>query len=84
MDGVPNMTLPLVVTATVVNHSVSKILIDDGSSYVIMYFSIFDKLGLWERNLMPYEVGDLLNFNKSSTHPFKTVELPIFVRERSD
>lgn len=44
VDGVPNAKLPLVITATIMNHSVSGILIDDGSSSDIMYLGIFRRL----------------------------------------
>lgn len=45
VNGFPNVTLPLVVTATIENHDVSRILVDGGSSCDVMYLKIFMTLG---------------------------------------
>lgn len=44
--GTPNATLSVIILATISNHFVSKILIDDGSSFNSIYLKIFTKLNL--------------------------------------
>lgn len=81
MDAVPNVELPLVVTATITNRLLSQLLIDDRTSNDIMYIRIFGRLWLLERCLTPYEGKNLLEFNDYSTHPFGVVELLISIRD---
>lgn len=71
------MTLPLVVTTTIVDNLVSGILIDDEKSYDQLYIEIFKKLGLHDQDLKSYEGGSLLAFNESSTLLYGTIELLI-------
>lgn len=61
MDGAPNATLLLIITSTIVNHSVSRILIQDGKSCKVMY--VLEKM-VWdgataEDSEDPEEVHDL-------------------------
>lgn len=60
------------------------ILIDNGSSYDVMYTNVFINLGLHDRNLIPYESENLLAFNYSTTHPGRVVELSVSIKEGND
>ncbi|MCI90704.1 hypothetical protein A2U01_0111998, partial [Trifolium medium] len=42
--GTPKKIFPLIVIATMANHDVSRILIDQGSSCDVMYQELFEKL----------------------------------------
>lgn len=80
VDRVPSVTLSLVITTTILNYSVSGILVEDHrSSCDIMYHNIFRRLGLPVWDLTPYEGGSLMTFNESSTHPYGVVEILIYV-----
>lgn len=46
-----------------------------------MYLGIFSKLRLRERDLIPYESGDLVALNKFSIHSSKFIKLPITIRK---
>jgi hypothetical protein len=46
VDGFPNKELPLIIGVTISNHELSRILIDEGSSFNIMYKELFSKLKL--------------------------------------
>jgi hypothetical protein len=52
-DEVPIEKLPLLIVATLTSHDMSRVLIDEGSSFDIMYEELFYKLKL----------------NKSTCHP---------------
>jgi hypothetical protein len=45
-DEVPIEKLPLLIVATITNHDMSRVLIDEGSSFDIMYEELFYKLKL--------------------------------------
>lgn len=67
-EGIPNVTFPLVVTTTVDNRAVSKILISDESLCNVTYTNIFVGLGLSKEYLVSYESMSLKVFNDSVTH----------------
>lgn len=79
VDEVPNATLLLVIIATITNHLVSGNLIDNGSYYDIIYIDIFNRLGLRDQDLKPYEDVNLLVFNKSPMHSCGAIELTIYI-----
>lgn len=81
MDVTPNMTLTLVVTTSINNHSVSRIIIDDGSSCDLMYLRVLMRLGLRMNNFKSCESRNLLAFNDSLTHPCGTIDLTTSSRE---
>ena len=62
-----NPTLPLIITATIVNHYVKGILVDDRSSCNLIYFKILTELGLRKQELRLCYAQILLAFNDSST-----------------
>lgn len=57
--GIPNKNFPLVIIARVGKFDISRILVDDGSSYNIMYSELFEKMDLNWSNLLSYEGPDL-------------------------
>ncbi|MCI07920.1 hypothetical protein A2U01_0028990, partial [Trifolium medium] len=58
-----------------VNHDVSRILVDEGSSYDIIYEELFTKLGLKKENLAPYHNTYLQGFIGAITRPWGFVDL---------
>lgn len=53
VGGIP---CPLVITTTMVNFNVLRILLGGGNSCDIMYVDLFEKLGLEEEMLSPIQV----------------------------
>lgn len=77
MDETSNVTLPLIGTDIITNHSVEGILVDDGSSCKLMYLIIFRKLELHIQDLKPCEGMGLIEYNESLTQLCRTVDLPV-------
>lgn len=50
MDIIPNVALPLVIEASVENHTIYNILVDDERSCNILYIKMLMKLGLPTRS----------------------------------
>ncbi|GAU40198.1 hypothetical protein TSUD_375060 [Trifolium subterraneum] len=73
--GSPNFQIPLLVRAKMANFDVRRILVDQGSSYDIMYSGLFKVLQLTEENLVSYVGSDLQGFNGSTTKPWGYVDL---------
>ncbi|MCH90334.1 hypothetical protein A2U01_0011248, partial [Trifolium medium] len=73
--GSPNSQIPLLVRASMANFDVHRILVDEGSSYDIMYTSLFRVLGLEREHLSPYVGSDLQDFNGSTSRPWGYVDL---------
>jgi len=73
--GVLNLTIPLLVRASMANTDVRRVLIDVGASCDIIYTSPFQTLQLTEKNLSPYVGNELYGFNGPSTQPWGCVEL---------
>ena len=57
---------PLVVTLTIANYAVKRVLIDTGSSSDILFASAFDQLCISRERLRPVATP-LVGFNESST-----------------
>ncbi|PNX98241.1 retrotransposon-related protein [Trifolium pratense] len=73
--GSPNSSIPLLIRASMANFDVHRILVDEGSSYDIMYTSLFKVLGLEREHLSPYVGSDLQSFNGSTSKPWGYVDL---------
>ncbi|GAU12961.1 hypothetical protein TSUD_191520 [Trifolium subterraneum] len=73
--GSPNFQIPLLVRAKMTNFDVRRILVDQGSSFDIMYSGLFKVLQLTEENLVPYVGSDLQGFNGSTTKHWGYVDL---------
>lgn len=59
-------------------------MIDKGSSYDLLYSSLFGKICLDRGNLIPYDDSDLQEFNGITTRPWRYKELMVFVGEDID
>lgn len=77
MDETSNVTLPLIGTDIITNHSMEGILVDDGSSCKLVYLIIFRKLELHIQDLKPCEGRGLIEYNESLTQLCRTVDLPV-------
>lgn len=82
VDETSNVILTLVVTITIANYSVWRILIDDMSSWDPMYIGIFLRLGFRNQHLKLYDGGSLLKVNDSSTLSRGTIDLQVSFGER--
>lgn len=71
VDGIPNITLPLIITTTIVNHFISGMLMDDEGSFNLIYVRVFTELGLSKQDLEPCESQSLIAYNDSSTRPYR-------------
>lgn len=79
MDGIINVTLLLVIIATIENNIVSGILVNDRSSCNLMYLIIVMKLGL-NKTDKPYEGKNLLAFNDFSNRLCECINLQNYFR----
>ncbi|GAV71192.1 hypothetical protein CFOL_v3_14686 [Cephalotus follicularis] len=64
----------MVVTLTVANFEVNRVLIDNGSSTDIMFYDIFEKLKLGTNRLKPMD-SPLCGFSGERVHEEGTIEL---------
>ncbi|MCI37279.1 hypothetical protein A2U01_0058503, partial [Trifolium medium] len=67
VKGTPNADLPLLITATMVKHNISKVLVNQGSSCNIMYQNLFSKVRNQIPELQPYHDGPLTAFDGTTT-----------------
>lgn len=72
--GIPNETFSLVITSTVVNFNVSRVLNDGGGSYNIMYLDLFKRLWLKKRNCEPMKDPTYKPCDDTVTHPWGYVK----------
>lgn len=66
VDKISNVAFPPVITATIANHSISRILVNDKNSYNLIYFKVFAKIDFRKLDLKPYEDQSLISFNDSA------------------
>lgn len=66
----------LVVTTQINSHIVKRILVDQGSSAEVMFYSLFKRLGLKEDDLTPTDVP-LVGFSGSPVYPLGKISLPV-------
>ena len=59
---------PLVIAANLNGFEVHRIFIDQGSSADIMFWSLFDKMGLGSKDLIPHK-GSLIGFTGDTIIP---------------
>lgn len=59
----------MVITTTIFNFDVFRILIDDIRSYDLIYVEFFEKLGPKKEKMWPYEGSNLQAFNDIITRP---------------
>ncbi|XP_059431557.1 uncharacterized protein LOC132165069 [Corylus avellana] len=70
------LTHALVVTLTVANHNVHRILVDNGSSANILYWSAFRKLNLGQEKIIPTSCP-LMGFTGEQVQLVRSIELLI-------
>jgi hypothetical protein len=69
----------LVVTVIVANHVVHRVLVDNGSSAYILYWTVFQQLGIGREKLKPF-VSLLIGFTGEQVQPIGLISLPITAR----
>lgn len=69
VEGIPNEDFPWL-SLPVGQFDVSLIIIDDGSSYEIIYLKLFKKMGLNRACFWPYEGFNLYTFNGTTKYPW--------------
>ncbi|XP_059623107.1 uncharacterized protein LOC132266270 [Cornus florida] len=67
---------PLVVSMVIVNFTVRRILIDNGSSADILFIGVYDKLKIGRENLRPMK-SPLVGFSGDKVYPLGAVTLPV-------
>ena len=66
----------LVVTLTMANHVIHRILVDNGSSADILYWSVFQQMGIDRDRIKPF--GSLLvGFGGEQVYPIGIISLPL-------
>jgi len=79
---VPHDDDPMVITLQILNWNIKRILIDTGSFAYILTYEAFDKMGLSEEQLQPFQ-GTLSGFTEERVHVRGYITLKtIFGRER--
>jgi hypothetical protein len=64
----------LVVTMTVANHAIHRILVDNGSSADILYLSAFKQMGIDRGRIKPFG-SPLMKFGGEQVHPLGIISL---------
>ncbi|RRT62545.1 hypothetical protein B296_00026841 [Ensete ventricosum] len=70
----------LVISTRIANARVKRIMVDTGSSTDILYFDVFQKLGLIDRDLIPM-ISTLIGFTRDTIAPLGITTLPLTVGE---
>ncbi|XP_059432642.1 uncharacterized protein LOC132165942 [Corylus avellana] len=66
----------LVITLTVANHAVHRVLIDHGSSADIIYWTVVQQLGIGQEKLKPF-LSPLIGFAGERVQPIGLIALPV-------
>jgi hypothetical protein len=66
----------LVVTMTVANHAIHRILVDNGSSAKIIYWSVIQQIGISRDRIKPFG-SPLVGFMGEQVQTMKVISLPI-------
>lgn len=77
VGGILNDIGSHVITSTLTNFDVSKIFIDRGSSYDIIYAELFEKLGSNKENLSPFMSMNFEAFNGFVTRPWGFIDIMV-------
>ena len=72
----------LVVSSTITNFNAQRILIDNGSSVDILFFSTFDKIKIGQDKLHLFYTP-LIGFGGGSVHPIGWIKLPFIMGTKS-
>ena len=66
----------LVVTLTVANHAIHRILVDNGSSADILYWPVFQQMGIDQDRIKPFG-SPLVGFGGEQVYPMGIISLPL-------
>jgi hypothetical protein len=66
----------LVVTVTIANHSIHRILVDNGSSTDILYWLAFQHMGIERDKIKPFG-SPLVRFGEEQVQPIGIIPLPV-------
>jgi hypothetical protein len=66
----------LVVTLTVANHRIHRILVDNGSSADILYWPAFQQMGIDRERIKPFD-SPLVRFGGEVVYPIGIIPLPV-------
>jgi hypothetical protein len=66
----------LVVTLTVANHGIHRILVDNGSSADILYWLAFQQMGIDRERIKPFG-SPLVGFGGEVVYPIGIIPLPV-------
>jgi hypothetical protein len=69
---------PLVVTMTVANHTIHRILIDNGSSADILYWSVIQQMGINQDMIKPFG-SPFVGFTREQVQTIRLISLPVTV-----
>ena len=79
-DGLRGLHLPhddaLVISTTIANFNVQRILVDNGSFVDILFISAFDKIKIGRDKLHPFHTF-LVRFRGNTTHPLGWIRMPV-------
>ncbi|RDX72504.1 hypothetical protein CR513_48002, partial [Mucuna pruriens] len=78
--GLSCLDEPMVISVIAVEYKIERVLVDQGSSANILYWSTYEKLGLPEANLVKC-VGTLYGFSGERVPIKGSIELKIAFRE---
>jgi hypothetical protein len=74
---------PLVIAASMAGFEVHRIFVDQGNSADVMFWSVFDKLGLGSKDLTPHK-GSLIGFTGDIILPNRYVDLKVLFGQKPD
>ena len=66
----------LVVTLIVANHAIYRILVNNGSSADILYWPIFQQMGIDQDRIKPFG-SPLVGFGVEQVYPMRIISLPL-------
>ena len=79
-DDLRGLHLPhddaLIVSSTIANFNIQRILVDNRSFVDILFISAFDKMKIGRDRLHPFYTS-LVEFGGSTTHPLRWIKLPV-------
>lgn len=81
---IPNAYLSLVIIAIIINHFISRILVDNGSCYNLIYLENLIKIILWSQDLGFCKDQSLLAFNDFSIHHCEQFYLHVTLGEQKE
>ncbi|XP_059441833.1 uncharacterized protein LOC132174156 [Corylus avellana] len=72
---------PIVVTVTVANHMIHRILVDNGRSADVLYWPVFKQMGSDRDRITPFS-SPLVGFTGEQVQPIGLISLPFPTKER--